>query len=421
MALSQRLGLSTGTEISSEDWDLQRTGYAAALKDPANVPLDGSVAIGVVQWSTDQRVEQPLTKIDSVADRDKVISAIEGMSQYADGTGSGAGVAAGTAEVVAHGRSGVRPVLCMSTDGTTNEGPSLTTTVAAAKAAGVQQFSVVGIEDGFSASAAVLRAHYGPHVFGGGAVTIARDTSEFATLIGGSCFGTAVRLRALEVSQGVQNWHNATPVVAGHDTVVRAFVETPDGEPNARVTGRLVGTRNGSPLPGSPLAAVNSGSAVLAREDIASRREALTDSLNFLLPKSWADGNVTLEFQAGGNAVDCKEPSGGGSANDCLVSMNFDETTEVGVSFFKIKVGSSEPSGGDMSEQIARVRSALPISELNTTVRTKSYASTPSLDKINADLLKIKEVERSSCTGACVSSARDRYYGVFEPARVPVA
>ena len=226
MALSQRLGLSTGTEISSEDWDLQRTGYAAALKDPANVPLDGSVAIGVVQWSTDQRVEQPLTKIDSVADRDKVISAIEGMSQYADGTGSGAGVAAGTAEVVAHGRSGVRPVLCMSTDGTTNEGPSLTTTVAAAKAAGVQQFSVVGIEDGFSASAAVLRAHYGPHVFGGGAVTIARDTSEFATLIGGSCFGTAVRLRALEVSQGVQNWHNATPVVAGHDTVVRAFVET---------------------------------------------------------------------------------------------------------------------------------------------------------------------------------------------------
>ena len=150
---------------------------------------------------------------------------------------------------------------------------------------------------------------------------------------------------------------------------------------------------------------------MLAREDIASRREALTDSLNFLLPKSWADGNVTLEFQAGGNAVDCKEPSGGGSANDCLVSMNFDETTEVGVSFFKIKVGSSEPSGGDMSEQIARVRSALPISELNTTVRTKSYASTPSLDKINADLLKIKEVERSSCTGACVSSARDRYYG----------
>ena len=36
--------------IDSSDWQLQREGFSTALRDPANMPLDGSVALTVVQF-----------------------------------------------------------------------------------------------------------------------------------------------------------------------------------------------------------------------------------------------------------------------------------------------------------------------------------------------------------------------------------
>ena len=35
--------------ISAADWSLQLDGYAAALQDRVNVPLDGSIAVSVIQ------------------------------------------------------------------------------------------------------------------------------------------------------------------------------------------------------------------------------------------------------------------------------------------------------------------------------------------------------------------------------------
>jgi hypothetical protein len=401
--------------ISDSDWKLERSGYTSALRDPANVPLDGSIAIGVVQWSTDQRVEVPLTTISDKADLDRVVAGINAMQQMADETAAGDGIFAGTAELQDHKRPQAKPVLCLSTDGTTNKGSTVAYAASEAVTAGVQRFSVIGIEDPPNAYEADLRQHYGPHVFGGGTVTVARETSEFATLIGGSCFGAPVRLRAMEVTQGVQDWKSSLALVGGRETVVRAFVEMPDGSPPTRVTGRLVGTRNGSPLPGSPLAAINPGAAVLARQDIVARRKTLTDSLNFVLPSSWTSGAVTLKFESGGNPVDCKEPGGGGSeADDCLATPSFGTPIDVGVSYFKVQIGNAEPSDAVMAEQIARTRSALPISHLTTASRTITYGSMPVQDHVLTDLLKMYQVERTSCTGACVSSARDRYYGVLD-------
>lgn len=37
--------------ISRSDWDLQLEGYSAALRDRVNFPVDGSVAVSVIQWS----------------------------------------------------------------------------------------------------------------------------------------------------------------------------------------------------------------------------------------------------------------------------------------------------------------------------------------------------------------------------------
>ena len=170
-------------------------------------------------------------------------------------------------------------MLCLSSDGT---GGELEASVERAKTAGIERFSVIGIDD--FGNTDQLRAYYGPHVYGGGAMTIARNTVEFASLIAGSCFGDAVTLRALEVNQGAQDWHNSKTLLQARETIVRAFVETPAGAPDERVTGRLIGRRDGVELPGSPLVATNTSGSVLARNDIVARRGEIDDSLNFELP-----------------------------------------------------------------------------------------------------------------------------------------
>ena len=57
--------------IDDADWRLQREGFATALRDPANVPLDGSIAIAVVQFSSGATEEVPRTVIDSQEALDK--------------------------------------------------------------------------------------------------------------------------------------------------------------------------------------------------------------------------------------------------------------------------------------------------------------------------------------------------------------
>ena len=285
--------------------------------------------------------------------------------------------------------------------------------MAGAKTAGIERFSVIGIDDG--GNTAQLRSYYGPHVYGGGAMTIARNTVEFASLIAGSCFGDAVTLRALEVNQGAQDWHNSKTLLEFRETVVRAFVETPAGAPDQRVTGRLTGRRDGVELPGSPLVATNGSGNVLARNGIVARRGQIDDSLNFELPLSWTSGGVELEFDAGGAPVDCKEPSDPGTgADDCLVSPPFDAPTTLGVSFFGVEIDGTGPSWDDIAEQTARVQSALPVSALNTSWRTLDYTSRPSIDDLNDDLHRMREVERTSCTGGCATFARDVYYGLLD-------
>ena len=170
------------------------------------MPLDGSIAIAVVQFSSGAPVEVPRTVIDSQEALDGVVAKIEGM-RAAPGRHRPGPRRRRRRPGAAAVRTDAKAVLCLSTDGTTNEGPDLDTRVAARHGRGIQRFSVIGIED-FGA-AAELREHYGRHVYGGGAVTIARNTVEFASLIAGSCFGEAVTLRALEVNQGAQDWKNS--------------------------------------------------------------------------------------------------------------------------------------------------------------------------------------------------------------------
>jgi hypothetical protein len=98
---------------------------------------------------------------------------------------------------------------------------------------------------------------------------------------------------AWEVTQGVQSLNNDVPLVAGKPTAVRVYGRQLDGPLAANVEAVLAGARNGTPLPGSPLQAVNGPHALSTGGTFDRAR--LSDSWLFVLPASWtASGPVNL-------------------------------------------------------------------------------------------------------------------------------
>jgi hypothetical protein len=415
--------------ISSVDWQIQKDGLSAALQDAAAFPRNGTIAVGVVQWSwvsssQRTRVEVPLTVLNNQTTVNAVVTQIQAMAQLGSSTNPGDGVRRGTDLLLAGGENPATSdwILCMSTDGTTNSGESLATATAYARSSGVDKYAVVGIEDPPFASGAVLRAHYTPYVFGDGSVTIARNALEFANIVIGGCLGDPVELRALEVNQAVQDWHNSVPLVTGKPTTVRGFVQVPTGAADQRVVGRLFGRRGGAELAGSPLLAINPSGAVLARQDIASRRGTLTDTLNFQLPASWRSGTVELEFEAAGAPVDCQEPTGPGAdpQHNCVVTVAFQdevtpETVFVGVRYTN-GGAAQQPSTTELFEQMFRFRSILPVAAIDYRMDTMgNYSSTPALTTVNTDLAVKRFFDAFLCFFGCSdpTTFSSRYYGVL--------
>lgn len=413
--------------ISDADWALQKDGISAALRDRTRFPADGSVAVGVVQWSFVDasfmaRVEIPLTAVGSDADRDALVGDIQAIQQIGSLTNPGDGIRLGTEQLLASGAPSTDWVLCMSTDGTANAGEDLASAVAFARSSGVDKYSVVAIEDPPFVLGGELAAHYGPHVFGGGSVTVARNTAEFASLVGSSCLGNAVELRALEVNQAVQDWHNAIALVEDKPTAVRAFVQTRPGDPDQTVVGRLYGKRGGADLPGSPLLAINPGSSALAQQEIASRRATLAASLNFVLPLSWRSGTVELRFEAAGTPVDCKEPSGTGAdpADDCKVTVTFTEQAQPRIAYVSVPYMSGgstlAPTTSELFEQMFRSRTVFPAAGIDYATDTlATFSSQPTLESVNSALAFKRLIDTSFLClfiGTCRSPAF-QYYGVI--------
>lgn len=376
--------------ISPQDWEWQQEGYAAALADKIAFPRDGRVAVGLIQWSgTTTNVEIPLTVINSDADAQALIAKIKGFGQRGGGTNPGDGVDAGAAELVGKGRQDARWVECMTTDGTRNSGRFLDVAVPDAMNAGVDRYAVIGIEDPPGALEADLRAHYGPHVFGGGSVSIARNAIELGGLVAGSCINSPVDLVALEVNQSVQTWTNSVTLVEGKSTGVRAFVQTASGQRPQTVYGRLYGSRNGAPLPDSPLTATNEAGRVTTENDVVAKRAQLGASLNFLLPKSWTSGTVRLRLEASGTPLICKEAAGP-TKHDCEAEVTFQPQPNASVKFLAVplNLGNSkiQPTTEELTEQALRMQSLLPVPKLDfeTAVLNTSFKSQPLLSTVNA-------------------------------------
>ncbi len=92
----------------------------------------------------------------------------------------------------------------------------------------------------------------------------------------------------LEVTQGVQQPLNPVTLIAERPTFVRYTLT--DEIAHTGVNASLSGYRDGSPLPGSPLSALNNPRTL---EPIANRTD-WNDTFNFELPASWTTGTVDL-------------------------------------------------------------------------------------------------------------------------------
>lgn len=396
--------------IDSADWTLQLQGFTTAMKDRVNFPLDGSMSVSVIQWSAGTpRVEVPLTTLDSTTALNSLVATVGALRQIGSGTNSGEGIRAGTNELLSHGRAGADWTLCMSTDGESNGGESLTSATAFAKTSSVDKYTVVAIEDGGFKAASATRA-YGPYVFGGGTVTTARTTAEFTSLISG-CVAEASTLEALEVTQSVQDLENTVPLVAIKDTVVRAYLSK-TGDPQ-RTSGRLRGFRGGVELAGSPLSPLNSPTSVFVNADYLEDRSALSSTLNFALPPGWASGTVELALELPGG-VTCETP-GVGTA-PCSETVTFGD----GMDYHLQYRGFSWTEGGvkksvtkdELIEQHERAVSLLPVG-----------AGTASFGVIELDLA-IYDIEEangvlymedkfSNATDYSNGSGAQRWYGVI--------
>jgi len=98
----------------------------------------------------------------------------------------------------------------------------------------------------------------------------------------------------LEVTQAVQQPDNSVLLVANRPTFARLTLTSTIAYTN--VTAYLYGTRDGSPLPGSPIAALNNPRTLKSTVN----RGVLNDTFNFQLPSAWLNGTIQLYGSASG-------------------------------------------------------------------------------------------------------------------------
>jgi len=278
------------------------------------------------------------------------------------------------------------------------------------------------LEQELTASDGAANQWYGSSVaIDGATVVAAAGRASYVSVGGDYVFPVPpqpeVSVRAIEVTQAVQDWNNTVTLIEGKTTVVRAFVELLPGEVIRTMSARLYGRRGSETLPASPLAPINGG--VTIDTDIESRRGILTDSFNFRLPTTWPSGDVNLELVLvdtdGEVLAECNEP--GGASPDCAVSVSFDPSETLPIRIYGVPWKNENgvlqlPVWRQLAEQLERLRSAYPLAQLDTKFWSMPpYDSKPVLwSTVASDL----ETLRATRLDACATCNEDiRYYGVL--------
>lgn len=407
--------------INSTDFSIQKNGIIAALQDPLTIPVDGSIAVSVVQFSGSARIESAYRVIQTPADVTAVVTAVTSMRQINGSTGPGLGINTASADFDTNARTAASQSFCLSTDGTTNTGPSVSSTIDAAKNSnyGLDKFSVIAIEDLPSFTASDAQQHYGPYTFGGGNVFVVQNAVEFANTIGSLCLGTPLKLVGMEVTQVVQDLENSINLIEGKKTLVRTYLEPGDSSSQVKASARLRGYRNGQELTNSPLTSVNTGAAIIAKPDALKRRNSLDDSLNFELPTSWTQaGDIDLKLEGVGSSLDCQEVADS-NPNDCTASVTFEKGAKFQVKTFKVRYTDGNgtvivPSDQDMSNLDDRLLALSPANSIDKqrgTLNMGSFSAAvnaPQASDVNISLETMRVLD--GCTANCTR----RYYGAVD-------
>jgi hypothetical protein len=123
-----------------------------------------------------------------------------------------------------------------------------------------------------------------------------RGAGIYSLPLNASAITRDFKAEGVEVTQGIQNLANSTPLVAKKTTYVRAYATQLSGPSAPVVEARLVGIKNDLPLPGSPLKPVNGVRALTTGGGYD--RAKLNDGWYFLLPASWTEaGPITLQVE----------------------------------------------------------------------------------------------------------------------------
>jgi len=399
--------------IEPNDWEIQIRGIQTALQDELLFPTDGSMAVSIVQFTTDpqspnvsrnlSRVEIPYTKITSPSIIQDLVRKVGNIRQIAGNTNPGDGINKAMEELSEKGNLRNRQIICLSTDGPHNFGTPQDSAIEAAKssAIGLDQFSVIAIKQPPGQFQTFLEKdalrEFGDLVFGGGAVTFVNSYVEFANVLAASCLNPELELIAIEVNQAIQDWQNSVPLIRDKTTYVRVHVRTKAQTPR-RATVRLHGTRDGNPLEGSPLTPINPEGSIEAQPQLTYERGNLNHSLNFSLPRSWLNGTIELKIEGLGGELNCKEPATSSTndpPNDCKVTVSFTETQELEVKFVGVEWESQdgityEPTQADMEELAERLRSIFPVANVHRTTGEIRWPRTrivpPDFRELNIEL-----------------------------------
>ncbi len=171
-------------------------------------------------------------------------------------------------------------------------------------------------------SAIVL--YYAPMAVASGQTRIVR--TQYG--IGRSDDDQVIDVTGIEVTQGIQNLRNAVGLIQDRPTVVRVHVKTLGGVIE-NVAAQLFGTRDGSALPGSPLAPSNARGRISVKAGPV--REQIDDGFYFQLPQSWLSGKVELEVKGSGRTFKCFDSAS--SPSDCRATVSFARAPAIDIAF----------------------------------------------------------------------------------------
>ena len=181
----------------------------------------------------------------------------------------------------------------------------------------------------------------------------------------------AVKVVAMEITQGVQNWKNELTLVKDRPTAVRVFVETVrDTLLSREITAELKlaivgGHRNIRPDTIEPILP---DKLVKVTSNAASHRGVFDSSINFKLEESWTnlkkDEELLIEVVFDDRTI-CRDNS---DANACEKRVSFTEVLAPEVYMVPIPDNindeDSDPSDEELMEHFERIMSVLPLANI---------------------------------------------------------